>query len=226
MRLRHHLRSLSRFVAHPGGERLLGRVRAGSFALLGLTAAVGLGLTAFIAQVGWPDIGGGPIPPLPAERGVVHRQTLSPGTTVTALASAHASRGGIASATTPISPVASPGSGAGVGGSNEVQEPSPPKAHGGGSSGQGGGGEAPTGQAPASAPVSTPVPEPPVSTPAPTVVASTHGSGKAWGRSKTGHPSPHASAEGDSSPPSSDDGADGDPGNGHDHGHAYGHYGR
>ena len=207
------LRALSRFIAHPGGEGMLSRVRAVSFAMLGLTAAVGLALVAFISQVGWPDVGGGPIPSLPAEQGVVHRQTLSPSPTVAAYVAAQATSKKASFAATSTNASVTPHVSA-VSGSNEVEAQPPPKAHGGGSSGSGSGG-GPTGQP--QAPVPAPAPPPAPAAPAPSstpVVASTHGSGKAWGRSK------------DEPPPSSDDGGGGGPSHGHGHGHAYGHYGR
>ena len=50
-----------------GGDGLLERARNASFILLGLTAAIGLGLIAFIAHLGWPNITDGPIPGLPSE---------------------------------------------------------------------------------------------------------------------------------------------------------------
>ena len=55
-------------VRHGGAsDGLLERARNASFILLGLTAAIGLGLVAFIAHLGWPNIIDGPIPGLPAE---------------------------------------------------------------------------------------------------------------------------------------------------------------
>lgn len=60
---------LSQLAVRSGGsgDGLLERARNASFILLGLTAAIGLGLIAFIAHLGWPNITDGPIPGLPSE---------------------------------------------------------------------------------------------------------------------------------------------------------------
>ncbi len=62
------IQKLPRFAAKPGGADggLLERARNASFILLGLTAAIGIGLVAFIAHLGWPNIIDGPIPGPPA----------------------------------------------------------------------------------------------------------------------------------------------------------------
>jgi hypothetical protein len=72
---------LSQLVAMPSvlGDGLLERARSTGFALLGLTAAVCLGLVAFISHQGWPDILGGPIPRPPAEHQAVHERTIAAG---------------------------------------------------------------------------------------------------------------------------------------------------
>lgn len=44
------------------GDGLLERARSTSFAMLGLTAAVGLGLVALALNQSWPLLPGGPIP--------------------------------------------------------------------------------------------------------------------------------------------------------------------
>jgi hypothetical protein len=54
------------------GDGLLVRLRSTSIALLGVVAAVGLGLIAFISQLGWPGTFNAPIPGSPAEAGTVH----------------------------------------------------------------------------------------------------------------------------------------------------------
>jgi len=54
-----------------GGDGFLDRIRALSFAMLGLTAAAALALVAFIANQGWPQVGS--LLPVPA----VHRAELS-----------------------------------------------------------------------------------------------------------------------------------------------------
>jgi hypothetical protein len=47
------------------------RLRTMAFALLGLTAAAGLGLVALFAQPGWPLRGTGPLPETPGQRGAI-----------------------------------------------------------------------------------------------------------------------------------------------------------
>jgi hypothetical protein len=59
------------------GDGLLERARSTSFALLGLTAAVGLGLVALAVNQSWPLIPGGPIPVPPVERAAVHTATVA-----------------------------------------------------------------------------------------------------------------------------------------------------
>jgi hypothetical protein len=54
------------------GDGLLVRLRSTSIGLLGLVAAVGLGLIAFISQLGWPGVFSQPIPGPPAGAGAVH----------------------------------------------------------------------------------------------------------------------------------------------------------
>ncbi len=54
------------------GDGLLVRLRSTSIGLLGLVAAVGLGLIAFISQLGWPGVFSQPIPGSPSEAGSVH----------------------------------------------------------------------------------------------------------------------------------------------------------
>lgn len=69
------------------GGGLLERVRSTSLALLGLTAAVGLGVIALALNQGWPLIAGAPIPGLPgaaqpehhqARAGIAHLASNSP----------------------------------------------------------------------------------------------------------------------------------------------------
>jgi hypothetical protein len=54
------------------GDGLLVRLRSTSIALLGVVTAVGLGLIAFISQLGWPGVLNAPIPGPPTEAGTVH----------------------------------------------------------------------------------------------------------------------------------------------------------
>src|SRR3954452_521796 len=54
------------------GDGLLDRARSTSLALLGLTAAVGLALVAYVAHQGWPLLPGSPIPSITSPHGSVH----------------------------------------------------------------------------------------------------------------------------------------------------------
>jgi hypothetical protein len=58
---------LSRLLAKPSfaGTGLLERMRSTTFALLGITAAMGLGLVAVASQQSWPLLPGAPIPGVP-----------------------------------------------------------------------------------------------------------------------------------------------------------------
>ena len=67
-----HLLSHSVFGSSLAGDGLLVRLRSTSIGLLGLVTAVGLGLIAFIAQLGWPGVFNAPIPGSPHEAGTVH----------------------------------------------------------------------------------------------------------------------------------------------------------
>jgi hypothetical protein len=57
------------------GDGLLVRLRSTSIALLAVVAVVGLGLVAFISQLGWPTVLSGPIPEGP-ELGVVRNDSI------------------------------------------------------------------------------------------------------------------------------------------------------
>jgi len=70
-----------------GGDGFLDRIRALSFAMLGLTAAAALALVAFIANQGWPQVGS--LLPVPA----VHRAELSQNSIVAVPASGRHSSG-------------------------------------------------------------------------------------------------------------------------------------
>jgi hypothetical protein len=58
------------------GDGLLVRLRSTSIAILAVVAVVGLGLVAFISQLGWPSVLSGPIPQGPA-RGVIHNDPIA-----------------------------------------------------------------------------------------------------------------------------------------------------
>jgi hypothetical protein len=60
------------FGSNLAGDGMLVRLRSTSIALLGVVTAIGLGLVAFIAQLGWPGIVNSPIPSGPAEAGSIH----------------------------------------------------------------------------------------------------------------------------------------------------------
>lgn len=60
------------FGSNLAGDGMLVRLRSTSIALLGLVTAIGLGLVAFISQLGWPGIVNSPIPSGPAEAGSIH----------------------------------------------------------------------------------------------------------------------------------------------------------
>ncbi len=67
-------RRLSRSIVRPSfaGTGLLERVRSTTFALLGITAAMGLSLVAIVSQQAWPELPGLPLPGVTADRGEVH----------------------------------------------------------------------------------------------------------------------------------------------------------
>jgi outer membrane biosynthesis protein TonB len=58
------------------GDSMLVRLRSGAIGLVGLAAAVGLGLIALLSQQGLPDVSSGPLPPRPPAP-FVHRQTIA-----------------------------------------------------------------------------------------------------------------------------------------------------
>jgi hypothetical protein len=61
--------NLPRFLTAPSlaGESLLDRLRNSTIALLGVVAAVGLGIVAFAANQGWPEFLNSPFPTLPKQ---------------------------------------------------------------------------------------------------------------------------------------------------------------
>lgn len=67
-----HLLSHSVLGSSLAGDGLLVRLRSTSIGLLGIVTAVGLGLIAFIAQLGWPGVFNAPIPGAPHEAGAIH----------------------------------------------------------------------------------------------------------------------------------------------------------
>jgi len=101
-------------VSNVVGDGMLVRLRSTTIGILGLVAAVGLGLVGFVSQQGWPEVASGPPPQVPgleqndsiamprpvADRTVDSRRRSRP----------------IASTGSPVSVAAPPSSGAGVGG--------------------------------------------------------------------------------------------------------------
>jgi hypothetical protein len=214
------------------GTGLTERMRSTTFALLGITAAAGLGMVAIFSQQGWPLLSPSPVPSAPMGQTAVHPAvTLGPAGT----------RAGIAGPARPASGSlfaagASPahrgaGSGATVGSRHQVGH--------GGSTGPGGvhPGESPGGHQPtptpappsAEAPVAAaPAPAP---TPAPATTPSSSQASAAAVEPPKGHAYGHtgtqgeqAASEGDGQPPGHGYGhpESGDYGNGGSHG--YGHH--
>jgi hypothetical protein len=68
-KIRLQLRTAGQSIA---GDAMLPRLRNASIALVGAVAAVGLALTFFISQLGFPAVFSGPIPGPPAKAGSVH----------------------------------------------------------------------------------------------------------------------------------------------------------
>jgi hypothetical protein len=115
-RVSRSLHSLLRFGI--GGDGFLDRIRALSFAMLGLTAAAALALVFFIANQGWPQVGS--LLPVPA----VHRAELSENSIVALPTPGKQSTGGVtaASAATPAPVLAGGGSG-----ERQARSPGTPK---------------------------------------------------------------------------------------------------
>lgn len=61
------MQSMSRAFSTPTilGDGMLVRLRSTTIGILGIVAAVGLGLTAMVSQQGWPGVFGGPLPQAP-----------------------------------------------------------------------------------------------------------------------------------------------------------------
>jgi hypothetical protein len=53
-------------VSNLVGDSLLVRMRSASIGIVGMVAAVGLGLVIVVAQQGWPEVGTGPLPKTPS----------------------------------------------------------------------------------------------------------------------------------------------------------------
>jgi hypothetical protein len=142
------------------GTGLAERMRSTTFALLGLTAAAGLGLVAIFSQPGWPLLSPDPLPSSP-------RQGVDVGVPIAnpqgPPATADGTRGGAGQAPSSAAAAPTEGSGSRLAGSVRiVAPPNPPSSTGGGT---------PHSQGP-EAPSAEPVPAPaPAATPEPTPVA-------------------------------------------------------
>ncbi len=108
-----HLLSSSVFGSSLAGDGLLVRLRSTSIGLLGVVTAVGLGLVAFISQLGWPGVFNAPIPGSPHEAARVH-DAIALTRQAPPIESALPTRN--APAPTGSRPALSPGGAAGVGG--------------------------------------------------------------------------------------------------------------
>lgn len=152
------------FGSNLAGDGMLVRLRSTSIALLGVVTAIGLGLVAFISQLGWPGIVNSPIPSGPAEAGSIHSAiALTRERVVTPPHSprqVHSPRSG-AAAPPRIDAVSAPVTAhSGLGGSEQIGVAAagqPPKAA--------------AQPQPAAVPVSAPTVEPVRATPAPTTLA-------------------------------------------------------
>lgn len=199
---------LSRLAAKPSfaGAGLLERMRSTTFALLGVTAAMGLGLVAIVSQQGWPVLPASPLPVAPTEHAEVH--------------DAIAVRSPFPSSVSRLSPgkrAGKPAADRGAGpaearasrlsGSRQLAAPPPPSSSGPVADGPSGDGASPPpesaapppSQAPAAAPTPAPAPQP-ASAPAAPVTASSpsapqppavdapvkQGKGNAYGKYKPG----------------------------------------
>ncbi len=71
---------LARHATRPSfaGTGLLERMRSTTFALLGITAALGLGLVAIVSQQGWPLLPAAPLPGLSVEQSEIHEAIEAP----------------------------------------------------------------------------------------------------------------------------------------------------
>lgn len=96
------------------GDGMLVRLRSTTIGILGLVAAVGLGLVGFVSQQGWPEVASGPPPQLP---GLEQNDSIAMPRSLAgrAVDSRPRSRR-LTSTASPLSAVPQPSTGAGVGG--------------------------------------------------------------------------------------------------------------
>ncbi len=186
---------LSRLAARPSlaGNGLLERMRSTAFALLGVTAAMGLGLVALIAQQGWPVLPFSPIPGPPVGHVAVHEATaVARSPRGASKGAGHRVRARALPAAGPP-PVQAPSPGSRLAGAHQVaSHQAPPPSPGDGQPGGGDGSQpTPAGQAaPAPAPSAPPAtaPPPPDSSPVATAPSPSQGSvasSSSHGRGKT-----------------------------------------
>ena len=213
------------------GTGLLERMRSTAFALLGITAAMGLGLVALASQQGWPYLPALPIPAAPAEHGAVHdARVVTPsliaagplelriGTSDTGTSAQFAGFGGPKGPATAV-----PGS-SHLSGSHQVgAQAVSPSSPGDGQPGGEGTGEAPPSQPVSETPAPAPAPTPtatPVSVPAPASTSTPVPATVA--PSTSGAAPPVSSSSDDDQGHSSDQGHSHGQGHSYDQGHSYG----
>jgi translation initiation factor IF-2 len=232
------------------GNGLVERMRSTTFALLGVTAAIGLALVALASQQGWPYLPASPIPGPPGTReSVGDGAAVAPASRVPVGAAGRAVARPKASEAIPGLAAAGP-PGPRLAGSRQLTAPSAAGGQPSGGSAPAPVGEpsgegpppaspapAPTGPSPAPPP--TPAAPPVATSPAPPASASTgHGKGNAYGhdepspdRGEGPHPAPPhrpvppAVPESSGEPSAGAPAAPGEPGQGPGRGHAYGHDG-
>jgi hypothetical protein len=186
---------LSRFgIAHSvAGDGLLDRMRTTTFALLGITAAVGLAFVALIASQGWPALPLGPILGPRTHEAVGDATAVTGDPAVAGKGGRRAASGSVPGSPGPAGVPNAANSGSAVSGSHRFPPAPPASVHGGPSSGKGTrGAPAPVEQpapTPAPATTTTPVPtesapEAPSSSPPPVTAGMGNGNGKghAYGR--------------------------------------------
>jgi hypothetical protein len=194
---------LSRLKTRPSfaGTGLLERMRSTTFALLGITAAMGLGLVAIVSQQGWPLLPASPLPAPPGEQGAIddaavvqmHRTPISPRRSTEAAGGRSAMDGRAVDrtegresashlsgsrqlATAPLSPPADPAGGNPAGRGAPVEPPPVAQSPGGPA--------APIAPPQPAAPPPSPVTAPSGPEPSPVTASPNRGKGGAYGKYK------------------------------------------
>lgn len=154
--------ALSQLFARPSllGDRLSDRLRSATFAMLGLTTAVGLGLIAFVLQQGWPSVLGGPIPGFPSERSDTEATSAPPPAPNGGATRAH--RSGSTVVPVPVGRGGAEPDDSQLSGSRQVAgaAPTSPGPTGAEPPGEGAPGQQPAGQPPVATPAPAPTPAP------------------------------------------------------------------